>query len=328
MVFTSSPDRAGDDRDDAAPAAFRRAGPVIATLPRPRSADPVTVGVLGDPHLTPSASGTWKVYHRTEERFRTAIDDVRVRDPDAVVFAGDLTKDGSSEAFDRFDALVEDCPVPWFAIPGNHDVPKSYDDTDGLGPARFARRYADGPYPVVWQCGDVTLVGLNSAAAEDGSLAGTWGGAVSTRELDRLDSVLGTARSPIVIVHHNCSSLVESADSRPWRRFRLRNADRLREVCDRNDVSLVVSAHHHVPAAVEGTGPTELIAPAVCSFPNAYLLLRVSSHGTVARMVPLAGPEGMAESYAAARSGSTLGRGILSLVLDEFPSSRNGLAGP
>ena len=52
--------------DDAA------AGPVLARLPRPRLADPVTLAVLADPHVPADVRGTWKVHHRTSEPIRVA----------------------------------------------------------------------------------------------------------------------------------------------------------------------------------------------------------------------------------------------------------------
>lgn len=109
--------------------------------------------------------------HRTEARLRSALAVASGTAPrtdgvDAVVIAGDLTHDGFQPEFERFDELVADLDRPWTAIPGNHDVPKSYDNHPGIGLNAFRRRYlSDGvahagtcEYPVDLRVGDLRLV--------------------------------------------------------------------------------------------------------------------------------------------------------------------------
>lgn len=177
-------------------------------------------------------------------------------------------------------------------------------------------------FPWVFQTGDVSLVGLNSATAPDNRLQNTWAGVVSSAQLDRLDDRLGRLGSAIVVVHHNCVSLHRNAHECPWSSFRLRNASELRAVCARHDVALLVSAHHHVPTVYHGPGTPELLLPAACSFPNAYVLLTIDERGAVARLVPLASAAELQESYHAARTGAPLGQGILSLVERQFARPR------
>jgi len=292
--------------------------PVLGWFDEPRAPEQTTVALVADVHLSPDAHGTWKLFHRTEQFLKTVVKDVRAGPADAVVFAGDLTKDGTQAAYDRFDDLVSPLSAPWCAVPGNHDVPKRRNDSPGLGADSFAGRYAGGSFPWVLEAGNVSLIGLNSATVPDGRLQDTWRGAVSSAQLDALDDVLADAEAAVVVVHHNCARLHENAETHPWSAFRLENAHALRAVCTRHDVGLLVSAHHHVPAVCDGTETPELLLPAVCSFPNAYVRLTVSEQGTVARLVPLATPEELEEAYAAVRSGSPLGRGILSLVERRF----------
>lgn len=300
----------------------RDLGPVLARRDRPRARTPVRIGVVADPHVTPSHEGTWKVYHRTEQHLETAFDRLATADVDHLVLAGDLTKDGSSAQYDRFDELAASFPASQSAIPGNHDVPKRYNDTGGLGPESFADRYGADGFPWVREVGGLTLVGVNSAATQSGALGDTWGGRVSRAQLDRLDRLLPELSQPVVFVHHNCGALPEHPSDGPWERFSLDNAAALLERCAHHGVSLIVSGHHHVPAVRKFGRVTEVMAPALCSFPNACLLLTVTATGTTIRIVPVADAAGLRESHRAARTGKPLGAGIIDLVetrLAELP---------
>lgn len=294
-------------------------GPIFGWCDHPRSTTPVSIGVLADPHVAPDENGTWKVYHRTETHLETALDISTRSGVDYILVAGDLTKSGSPSQYSRFEELLDDCPLPWNAIPGNHDVPKSYNGTTGLSPSAFVSRYGDGSgFPWVRRIGDTALIGINSVATSDGTLQETWGGVVGQPQLDWLDSQLPRLSQPIVFVHHNCGPLPEHPEAGNWNRFALENAAEFVTCCERHGVSMILSAHHHVPVIRRLGSVTEVISPALCSFPNAFLVLRIAAHGTAVQFVPVTDKAGLRESYAAARDGKPLGRGILSLVENRF----------
>lgn len=301
--------------DHLARAAGRRTpvtGPTLATLDRPRAPERVTLAVVADPHVTPDASGTWKVYHRTERRLRAAVADVERRDVDCVVLAGDLTKDGAPSEFRAADVVLEELSTPLVGVPGNHDVPKPrWDPYQAPSAEEFARRYAAGTYPFVERVGGIDLVGINSASTPDGSLADTHRGAVSDAQLDWLATTLSDLCNPVVVCHHNVLHPQTHTGSFPSGDFyQLRNAGAVRETLTAGGVECVVSGHIHWPAVGEQAGLTEVIAPAVCSFPQAYLLLEVGPDGTAVRLVPLADRAGLEEAYVHAREGNEHGRGI------------------
>lgn len=306
-------------------------GPVVATLDRPRVSDPVTAVAVADPHVAVQGAGTWKVRHRSTERLERAIALARgtpdgTPAADAVLFVGDLTHDGRRGEFDRFDALVTDLDVPWTGLPGNHDVPKSFDGHDGIGLRAFRRRYvgdAESPagaeeYPTVLWVGDLRVVCLNTAAPTEGGYRSTWAGAVGHSQRQRLRDVLSRAPAAptLLVAHHNLGPLPEHDGGDPWDRFPADDAAAVRETLADADVPLAVTGHHHVPA-VRRHGPvTELMAPAVCSFPQAMLRLHVGPDGTTVRAVPLADSDGVREAYWYAATGEPLGRGVLELATD------------
>ncbi|ELZ85541.1 putative phosphohydrolase [Haloferax elongans ATCC BAA-1513] len=287
-------------------------GPVLARLARPVSRTPTRLAVVSDPHVTPTGSGTWKVYHRTENRLRTAVSTIRDLDVDGTILLGDLTRDGRPAEYDVVDEILADLPEPWASVPGNHDVPKEWDDHEAIAPDTFARRYADGSLPFACRLGGLDIVGLDSASGgSERPLSDTHEGVIPAQHLDWLDDHLTDASASIVFLHHNLFHPRQHTGQFPDADFyQLRNADELTGILADHGVPLAFSGHIHWPATAVRDGVRELIAPATSSFPQSFLLVEVDREGTTVRLVPLAGPKGMAEAYTLASSGNAHGQGI------------------
>ncbi|WP_436907663.1 metallophosphoesterase family protein [Halosimplex marinum] len=301
-------------------------GPVFARLDRPTSDPPATLSVIADPHVAVTARGTWKVYHRTLDRLRTAVS-LANDHTDAALLAGDLTRDGHPAEFDAVDGALADLSVPWRAIPGNHDVPKAFDDHASPPVERFAERY--GPLPFAWEVGGVTLLGVDTAtggagdgrrgtdvASADGpaDLRETWGGRVGPAQRAWLAERLADCERPVVALHHPAAGLPDCPDGPRWRNFRLYDDEAVAALLREHDAPLALSAHHHVPALVDHGDTVEALAPAVCSFPQASLHVEVGPDGTTLRLVPLAEADGVAEAHGLARDGKPLGRTVCELA--------------
>ncbi|AFK18671.1 serine/threonine protein phosphatase [Haloferax mediterranei ATCC 33500] len=300
-------------------------GPVLARLARPVSRTPTRIAVVADPHVTPTGSGTWKVYHRTENRLRTAVSTISDLDVDATVLLGDLTRDGRPGEYDVVDEILGGLPNSWVSVPGNHDVPKYWDDYEAPTAGQFAARYATGELPFVHRVGGVDVIGLDSATGgPDIDLSDSHEGVIPDSNLHWLDEHLADATTPLVVLHHNLFHPRQHTGQFPDGDFyQLRNADELTEVLARHSVPLVFSGHIHWPATAVRDGVREITAPATCSFPQSFLLVELDRKGTTIRLVPLAGPKGMAEAYTLASSGSAHGQGIVAhadrSVLSTFP---------
>lgn len=292
-------------------------GPLLARLSRPRTERRVRIAVVADPHVAVSGRGGWKVPHRSRTRFETAVADAERLGVDALVLPGDLTEEGRPAEFEAVDEILADLSVPRVAVPGNHDVPKSFDDHDSPDTAAFAGRYAPGgELPITVDVGPLTLCCVNTASdPATGDLRGTWGGRVGERNREWLATTLARVDRPVVVCHHNLAPLPENPGGK-WSNFPLQDAPTVRDLLAAHDVSLAVTAHHHVPA-VARHGPTrELLAPATCSFPQSWLLLTVSPSGTTVRLVPAAAGPGQAVAYSQAMAGKPLGRGIAEMAAD------------
>lgn len=296
----------------------KSAGPLFAHLPEFTTQSAHRLAFVADPHVAVDATGTWKCFDRTKTHLRTALRDINNRDVDQTVFIGDLTKDGTTAEFEAFDELVAALDSPWFALPGNHDVPKEFDSHSGRPVTWFADHYAEGRYPYRRDVGELSILALDSASGS--SLADTWGGTVDNDTIRWLDRTLQTVSNPVVTLHHNLAPLPEHTDGAPWNNFPIRNGERLRRVLSRHDVPVTFSGHHHVPAARRTDGGVEFMAPAVCSFPQAYLLVEIGPNGTDAHLVPLAEGDVLWEAYLNARNHARLGRGIASMTTTRLES--------
>lgn len=282
-----------------------RSGQLLARLERPTTTEPTRIAVLADVHLATEATGTWKVYHRTESHLRSAVAAVNDREVDGVLVAGDLTRNGNPAEYDRFDELAA-FDSPTVAVPGNHDLPTTYHERETLSIAAFERRYTPGGLPFRAEFAGVTVFGLNSHAATAEAPADSWDGRVRAEQLMWLDEALSTAdpESSIVTVHHNLPATGELYDrysaelpvdgSVPG----FSNPGPLVELLRDHEIPLVVTGHLHFPAIARTRGVRELTVPAVSSFPHAILVLEIDEAGTVVRFLPLEDTQGMVESLA------------------------------
>jgi len=299
-------------------------GPVLARLDRPRA--PATrLAVVADPHVADEdATGTWKVYHRSAQRFASALRNASAVDADAVVVPGDLTRDGRPGEFDRVDALLSGTDRPVVAVPGNHDVPKVTDDHETPSVSVFANRYGDGGFPAVREVGGLTLVGVNTAGG-DGRLTGTHEGGLTADQVARVDAALADAREAVVVGHHPLSGPANHVSPVPPTPLHppMESADDLVAVLDRHDVPLAVTGHNHWPSLSALGCAWELGAPGACSLPPSMLVLDVTPTGTTVSLVPLADRDGLEEAYLHAAAGSERSRAIADRVaaghLEDLP---------
>jgi 3',5'-cyclic AMP phosphodiesterase CpdA len=115
--------------------------------------------IVSDSHLSaaaPEANANWSA----------VVEHVVGAMPQLVVHVGDVSLDGARDEEDLATArrMLDRLPVPWVAVPGNHDVG---DNSGGIEPPfsehRLARwRRALGPDNWLVEVGSWVLVGLNA----------------------------------------------------------------------------------------------------------------------------------------------------------------------
>lgn len=301
----------------------------LAYLDRPRADDQTTIAVIADPHISTREQNTWKQFSQTEQLLEQAVKKIQTLDVDGAIVLGDLTKDGELWNFKRYDALIEPVSVPMVTIPGNHDVPKSFDTHQGQSVDQFAKRYSQDRYPTLKRLGSVDVIGLNTASHPDGRLHNSHGGRISAQQRRELDQMLSRDTTSVVTMHHNLYELPHNPGG-DWQNFPLNNPGPLRATLANHNVGLVLSGHQHLPGTDRRNGVRELLAPAVCSYPISILTLHIGPSGTTVHIHPLGGEADQQTAYEQAINGNTMGRGIAARagiaieslpLVDEFQNS-------
>ena len=123
-----------------------------------------------------------------------------------LVISGDLTETGCAGAYDHLRALMAEAPLPWRAIPGNHD------DREEM--RAFAREADWMPEegPIDWRedLEGATILGLDTL------VEGSDGGAVSDATLDWLGDTLRdlSSRPVLIFMHHPpCATGIAAMDA-------------------------------------------------------------------------------------------------------------------
>ncbi|MFB6197830.1 MAG: metallophosphoesterase [Halobacteriaceae archaeon] len=303
-------------------------GMVMANLDRPRSETPTRIAVIADPHLSIREEGTSKLFEHTEKHLQAAIEDIHDRNVDGVLSVGDLTKDGEPWNYNAVDEMLAELDVPFYSVPGNHDVPKKYDDHENLPMGEFVKRYTPGQMPFTVRIGGVDVVGLNSSG-DDEWLYGTHHGEIRQETLDWLDETLPRLSNPLILVHHNLPTMSAQLEAHrdaiePEMEIPpvLLNPQPFVDVLAKHGVPLILTGHLHLPSATEEQGVREIMAPTTCSFPQAYLLLEIDDSGTTVRFVPIAEHEDLRYAYGERSSDSATARGLTAMAsirLADFP---------
>ena len=199
---------------------------------------PVRLRIVSDSHLstvTPEAVANW----------RAVVADVADAPPDIVVHTGDITADGALRpddlvlAGDELAAL----PVPWFALPGNHDV-----GDNPLGPGQqgsvvssehvdqFRRLF--GPDRWAVDAGPWRLVGLNALVLGSGLPE-------EAEQWDWLEYVLDVGTPIAVFLHKPLMPPPGIGERGGWRYVLEDESRRLAAMLARHRVRTVVSGHLH-----------------------------------------------------------------------------------
>ena len=211
---------------------------------------------VSDTHLSRDGTyfqGNWDAF----------IDCMREDPPDFVFVTGDLCLNGPKNPQDLEYAReqMDRLPVPWRAIPGNHDVGDVPPDVRLGAPLTNARRalYRRQFGADFWaeDLGDWRFIGLNAQLMDSGLPA------EKTQMTLLCDALEGAGRRRIALLVHKplfLSSAVETQSS--LGAVLPRSRKRLLELCAQYRVKLVASGHRHCYRSLR-CGSTQLIwAPA------------------------------------------------------------------
>lgn len=186
--------------------------------------------------------------------------DVVAQAPDLVVVSGDFTQIGTEAEFRAARVFLDGLKLPFFAVPGNHDVPardlfRRLFDPYGA----YRRHIADDLEPLLERDG-VVLAGIRTSRRARAEL--NWAhGSISRGQLERLAARLeGTAPEALrIVVAHHPLMQPEGPVQKPMRL--VRRADLALKTFARLGVRLVLSGHFHLSYTRNHGQPVEA-APA------------------------------------------------------------------
>jgi 3',5'-cyclic AMP phosphodiesterase CpdA len=174
--------------------------------------------------------------------------DVMAAAPDLVVISGDFTQIGTEREFQAARAFLDALKLPFFAVPGNHDVPARNMLTRLLNPYGSYRRHISQDLEPMLALDGVVICGIKTSRRARAEL--NWAhGSISKGQLRRLESRLeGTDPDALrIVVAHHPLIQPEGDVQKPMRL--VRRADLALQTFARLGVRLVLSGHFHLSYA-------------------------------------------------------------------------------
>lgn len=242
----------------------------------------VSFAIISDPHI-----GMWepdnaaKMFHYNQDVLRWAIDDINSRSDIAfVLILGDLTKDSEPYNHIKVKEMLDNLRVPYYVIPGNHDVNKTSVKGPKMGIEDFVKIYqghgynSNRTYYSVNPVPNIHLVALDSAS--DPKVSDTWGGAVSQQQLNWLDADLNKTSNvtTIVMIHH--ALINHTGKNDPNWYVDTRGA--LNDILRKHGVQIVFSGHLHTTDIAYENGLYDISCPATSTYPLAYRLAKIDGN--------------------------------------------------
>lgn len=213
--------------------------------------------LVSDSHLSarvPETLAAWQAVHDHVERAR----------PDLVLHLGDLTLEGSEGPEDLAlgRRLLDELPVPWRAVAGNHDEGDArWADgaVEGVVDEGTLRRWADHVGPSWW----AEEVAGWWVLALDAQLVGSGLGAEDAQWAWLEDRLSAAGDLPVVLATHKpvATPPGEGSEGPGIRFLPAEGRARLATLLDRATVPLVVSGHVHQGRRLDLDGRHHLWAP-------------------------------------------------------------------
>lgn len=197
---------------------------------------------------------TLRIAHLSDPHFGTVLPEVEERliatlrslKPDLVLVSGDITQRARRAQFQAAAAFRKKmAPFPFFAVPGNHDIPLFNLFARLFYPYRGFHRYFQAARETDFRIGDVRVIGLNSTSR--------WRHVQGSLDLARIKeeflSNWDTSKIRVAMVHHPIECAKDIDDKN-----RLRGKDETLALFKEAQIDLVLSGHVHDPyIQVEGS---------------------------------------------------------------------------
>ena len=201
------------------------------------------------------------------------LDAIAQAGADHVIVAGDLVQRASKAQFTQATALLNRTALPWFSVPGNHDIPLLNLPARLFWPFSAYDAAVPGDRQPVLDLPGLRIIGVNSTYPY------RWrNGLITEAQIDRVRRLRGDG--PVMIVQHHPISLLPGETKEL-----MLNADRTLAAYEDMGVDLVLTGHlHSFNTVTSASGLTQIHAgSALCDRPidppNEFALLDVEPGG-------------------------------------------------
>lgn len=186
-----------------------------------------TIAQITDTHLMATAQGSF-VKMNPEQSFQAVLDHIFQLYPqvDAIVHTGDLAQEAVPETYQRYIEKMQHYQIPFFQIPGNHDLLSAFPLPEGQ------------QFPYCVEYGTWCFILLNTAVPEHVD------GLLDSAQLEQLDVLLQQHQQQHVIIcgHHHPFDMNST-----WiDQHKLKNTEALMAVlCKHDHIKLMLCGHVH-----------------------------------------------------------------------------------
>jgi 3',5'-cyclic AMP phosphodiesterase CpdA len=201
------------------------------------------------------------------DNWHVFVDDVRANPPDLIVHSGDVSFDGAYDEDDLAFARAEKdrLPVPWVAIPGNHDIgesPLAIRLQQPINAERMERwRRHFGPSRWCRDMGTWRLIGIDTALLGSGH-------AEEQAQNEFLERSLRDRDGRPVMLFQHLPPFEEDPEDDRFTAAAVPHAPRtqLLATCVRHQVAVIACGHLHVYRQMDYQGIRIVWAPATSFF--------------------------------------------------------------
>jgi 3',5'-cyclic AMP phosphodiesterase CpdA len=166
------------------------------------------------------------------------LSDVGAARATLLVVSGDLTQRAREAQFRACRAWLDRLPVPWLAVPGNHDVPLRDVVRRFLAPWRRWRRHVSEELDPHFEDGGVVVQGINTARRN------RWKeGRISLEQIRKVRERFATAdegRLHVLVTHH---PFLPAPAERAW--TPMARAEEALAALEGTRIDLLLSGHQH-----------------------------------------------------------------------------------
>lgn len=190
-----------------------------------------------------------------------------------IVIAGDLVQRASPSLFAQARDILDQTGLPWFCVPGNHDIPLLNLPARLLWPFAAYDAAVPGPREPALNLPQLQVIGVNSTYPY------RWrNGRITPTRIDRVRTRIGDG--PVMVVQHHPISLLPGETKEL-----MLNAENTLAAYEDMGVDLVLTGHlHSFNVVTSVSGLTQIHAgSALCDRPedppNEFALLDVDKDG-------------------------------------------------